>query len=311
MSSRMDRKDQHKKRKSIIKVALLLLITIMLIGLIYKVGQNLITLYNRNQRETAVLRYGVLEDRLEGEGLVLRSEETVQAPANGYFENEVAERDKVRRQDLLGYYINAGNKTAFRAPIAGIFTRQADGLEEVLQNINLQTIGPEVFKYNIQTADPGAEIKTNQVVCKIVNNLIPSQLLLHFPMESRDIYVNKNQTIQLYMDSKLLGDFTVRDYKRDFKDLILIVEAHEFKEDLLYKRLVKVEMVLNSQRGYLVPAKSVVNRDKEKGIYCTKSEEIVFKPIRLLKIKDDIAIVEGLSATDIIIINPSIIKSNQ
>jgi len=311
LSSRMARKDKRRNRKSIIKYALLTLIILMLIGLIYKVGQNLITLYNRNQRETAVLQYGCLEDSLEGEGLVLRNEKTIQATANGRFENLVAEKEKVRRQDLLGYSINAGNKIAIRAAMAGIFTRQVDGLEKVLQNVDVKAIGPEIFDYNIQTADPGVEIKKGQVVCKIVNNLIPSQLLLHFPQESRDIQVSKDQMVQLYVDSKLMGNFTVRDYKRDFEELVMIVEANEFREDLLNKRLVKVKMVLNSQSGYLVPEKCVLNRGKEKGIYCTKSEEIIFKPVKVLKIKDDIAVVEGLNPTDIIIVNPSIIKSNQ
>lgn len=311
MSSRMDRKDKNRKKKSIIKYALLILIITLLIILIYKVGQNLITLYNRSQRETAVLSYECLEDRLKGEGLVLRSEKTIQAPADGYFENVVTEREKVRRNDLLGYSINSGNKIAVRASVSGIFTAQVDGLEEVLHEISLQAAGPEVFKYNVQTPVPGAEIKTGQDVCKIVNNLIPTQLLLHFPQASHDLQLSEEQKVQLYVDSKLLGSFTIRDYKWDSNVLIMLVEGNEFKENLLNKRFVKVEIVLNSQKGYLVPEKSVVNRGKEKGIYCTKSEEIVFKPVKVLKRKDDKALIEGLNPTDIIIVNPGIIKDTK
>lgn len=308
MSGRMARSDKQRKRQSIIKYALFILITAMLLGLIYKVGQNMISLYNKNQRETAVLSYGCLEDRLKGEGLVLRNEAVWQAPANGRLENLVAEREKVRRHDLLGYYINSGNKIAIKASGAGIFSARLDGLEAVLQEISLQTTGLEVFKYKTQTAVPGAEIIKGQGVCKIVNNLIPSQLLLHFSPASRNMQLSKGQKVQLYVDSRQLGNFTIRDYKWDSRDLFILVEGNEFREDLLNKRLVEAEIILDSRSGYLVPEKSVVNRGKEKGIYCTKSEEIVFKPVKVLKQKDDKALIEGLNPTDIIIVNPGIIK---
>lgn len=308
MSSRLERKDKLQKRKQIIKYTIIVLTTIAIIALVYKVGQNLFVLYNENQRETAVLQYGCLEDEFQGDGIVLRSEKTISAPANGRFENTVAENERVRRQDLLGYFISAGNKIPIRTSESGIYTSQVDGLEKALQDIKLQAVGPEIFKYRLQTADPGAEIKKGQNFCKIVNNLMPARLMLRFPLEKGDdLQVKKAQELQLYVDGKGLGTFTVQDYKRDFNSFLMLVKADEFRENLLNKRFVKVKIGLNSQRGYIVPEKSLINRGKEKGIYCTKSEVVVFRPVKVLKIKNDKAVVEGLNPTDIIIVNPGVI----
>ncbi len=308
MSGRIARSVKKRKRESIIKYALFILITVMLLGLIYKVGQNLSSQYYKNQRETAVLSYGSLEDRLIGEGLVLRNETVWKAPFNGHLENVAAEREKVRCHDLLGYYINSGEKMAVRASASGIYTARVDGLEQVLHEINLQTIGTEVFKYKEQTAVPGAEIIKGQGVFKIINNLIPSRLLLHFSPTSRNIQLSKGQKVQLYVDSRPSGDFTILDYNWNSGELLILVEGNEFREDLLNKRLIKVEIILDSRSGYLVPEKSLINRGKEKGIYCTKNEEIVFKPVKVLKLKDDKALIEGLKPTDIIIVNPGVVK---
>lgn len=305
MSVRMKRKDQRRKQTIAVKILIVLIIGFLSTGLIYKVGQNLYTVLSKNRIKTADIKYGSLEDLYQGQGLVLRSEKTIQAPANGRFENYAGEQEKVRRLDLLGYYITISGKTAIRTSASGIFTRRVDGLESALQNVNLQSVGPEVFKYQPLSADPGDEIKAGQPFCKIINNLIPSQLLLCIPLENEKISVEKDQIVQLKVDGEALGDFTVLDCKRDFNSLLILVEADQFREELLNKRCIEVEMAVDANSGYLVPEKSVINRGKEKGIYCIKSEEeIIFKPVKVLKIKNDIAVIEGLNPTDIIIVNP-------
>ncbi len=304
MSSRLDREGREQKKKTLIKYSLLILITLIAIGLLYRVGQNLSTLHNKSRLETVVPAYGCLEDKLQGEGMVLRSETIIMAPAKGRFENVLADKERVPRGVLVGYYISSGKKISMRAPAAGIFTRQVDGLESALQDIKLASVGPEVFKYQALSNDVNQEFNSGQGVYKIVNNHVPSQLLVHFPLEGLKLQIAKQQVVKISVDGKPLGEFIVLAYKKDFKELIMILESNDFQESLLNHRLVKVELILNSGSGYLVPEKSLVKKGKEKGIYCTVGEDILFKAVKVLDLKDDITVVEGLNPTDMVIINP-------
>ncbi|CFX57331.1 Uncharacterized [Syntrophomonas zehnderi OL-4] len=308
MSDRMKRHEREIVKKRLLKCALLILILFLGTGLIYKTGQNISVWYGRKQLDTTVPIYGCLEDKLKGQGLVLRSEITVKAPTVGRFENAVAERDKVARSTLVGYYLNSGRKTALYAPTAGIYTRRVDGLEAALSDIKLASVGPEVFKYQPLLPPNTDEIKAGQGVFKIVNNLIPSLILAHFPVSDPDLTINKQQKVKLLVKDKSLGFFQVADYKRDNDEIFLLLESDDFLEELLDSRLLEVEMVYNSSDGYLVPQKSLVKRGQEKGIYCTKGENIIFKTVKVLDQKDDIAVIEGIEANDIIVVNPAAVK---
>lgn len=310
MSSRMVRQDRDRKMRSFLKYSVLILITFLTIGLIYRVGQNISTLYNRNNLQTSVTRYGCLQQKLKGEGILLLSETIVAAPANGYFENIVAEKEKVARNTQVGYFISMGRRSPMYAPAAGIFTRQVDGLESALKDIKLSSVGPEVFKYKAVLANPAQEMKSGQNVYKIVNNLMPSRLLLRFPLQGKNLSISVHNSADLIIDGKSLGSFKIEDLKQDSQQIFMIAEDDQFVEGLLEHRHVKAEIRINSSYGYLIPEKSLAKKGKERGIYCTKGENIVFKPVKVLDQNDDTAVVEGLEATDLIIINPGVLAHN-
>jgi len=309
LSNRLEREQRDRTKKSILKYALLIFALAATAGLIYLMGKNLLTAYNYQQREAVVAYYGTMEDILHGNGLVLRSETVVAAPVAGYFENMVKDGTKVRFNALLGYYLNRGDKTPMRASVPGLFTRRIDGLEGALQDIRLSTVGPEVFSYRIRYHDPGTEFNAGQGVYKIVNNLQPTRLILQFPQPEQHLKLEKNQIARLSVDRRPLGECTVIDFKKDFQKLVIMIETADFREELLNRRQVNVELTLNSQNGYLVPQKSLFNRGKEKGIYCIKGEETLFRPVHVLAIKGGTALVEGLQANDMVILQPEIKKT--
>lgn len=308
MSHRLEKKQRDRKKKSILKYALLILTMAMVAGLFYGVGQNLLTAYNQQRQETVLAHYGYMEDKLQGNGLVLRSETVVPASASGFFENIVSDGQKVALHTLLGYYLCRGEKTPMRAATTGLFTRQLDGLEEALQDVKLATVGPELFSYRPQHHDPKGEFKAGQSVFKIVNNLQPTRLILQFPLQELNPKIAQNQIVALSIDGQSLGQCTVIDFKKDFKKLVMMVETADFREELLNRRQVEVMLIMNSQSGYLVPEKSLFDRGQEKGIYCTKGEEILFRPVKVLAIKEGTALVEGLQANDMVILKPEKVK---
>jgi putative membrane fusion protein len=308
LSNRLERRKRDHTKKTILKYALMILAIVIIAGIIYLVGKNLLTAYNYKHQETMVARYGNLEERLHGDGLVLRSETVISAPADGYFENMISDGTKVSLNTLLGYYLHNGDKTALRAPVTGLFTRQIDGLEEALQDIKLSTVGPEVFSYKTRHQDPEKEFNDGQGVCKVVNNLQNTRLILQFPLLEHNLHLEKNQTVRISVDGQPLGECTVIDFKKDFQKLVIMIETANFREELLNRRQVNVELTLNSQNGYIIPQKSLTNRGKEKGIYCIKGEEALFRPVHVLDLKGDTALVDGLQENDMVVLHPEKIK---
>ena len=308
MSDRREREERVRARKKALKLAVVIAVIILAGSLVYLTGRNLITAYRYHQRDTVLAQYGAIEEKLQGQGLILRRESVFNAPATGFFENMVSDGGKVRINTLLGYYISGGEKKSLHASSSGLFTRQIDGLEGVLQNVNLSAVGPETFSYRIQHHDPGAEFKTGQGVYKIVDNLEPTRLILQFPEQKANPELKKDQPASLSVDGTMLGECTVIDFKNDFSKLVVMVETADFGEELLNKRQVNAELTLKSPSGYLIPEKSVINRGQEKGIYCVDGEEIIFRAVQVLAVKDGTAVVEGLEPNDMVIIKPDKVK---
>ena len=302
MSKRMARNDRARTRKMILRLVILILVLGLTGSLVYLGGRNLMFAYHKHQRDTVLAQYGTIEQKLQGEGWVIRRETVFQAPAIGFFENMVSDGSKVSINTLLGYYLNRDEKIALRASMSGLFTRQIDGLEEVLGDINLSAAGPETFSYRTQQHDPEAEFKPGQGLYKIVDNLEPTRLLLQFPPPKDDPKLAQGQPASLRVNGRGLGKCTVIDFKNDFDKLVVMVETPDFREDLLNTRKADAELTMKSPYGYLVPEKSLLNNGKEKGIYCIDGEEICFKPVQVLAVRYGIAVVDGLQPNDMVIV---------
>ncbi len=308
MSKRMTRIDHLRSRQMILWMVILIIMIGLAGSLVYLAGRNLIFAYHKHQRDIILAPYGSIEQKLQGEGLVLRREIVFSAPSAGFLENMVSDGSKVSINTLLGYYLHNHKKTTLRAASSGLFTRKIDGLEEVLAETSLPATGPETFRYRPQQHDPQAEFKPGQGLYKIVDNLHPTRLLLQFPTTQDDPQLAKGQLVSLSVNDKGMGECKVIDFKNDYGQLVVMVETPEFREDLLNIRKVGAELIVKSPRGYLVPENSLLVKGQEKGIYCMDGEEIIFKPVQIVVIGNGTAVVEGLQPNDMVIVKPDKIK---
>jgi putative membrane fusion protein len=300
--SRIARKQIQKRA---LKIVLLSCLAVLCLGLIYNLGQNaysVITILNRDIKQA---EYGYIEDKLFGQAVVINKEEVTSAQYPGRFENMVKDKEKTSKGRLLGYYISSRGQTALLAPISGIFIRQTDGLEEVFKDINLQAVTPEVFKYQTRTTAEDKPIQAGQTLYKITNNLEPTRLLFHSPLERVDFNINVNQKVNVILDGKDLGKATIKEMKQDFNEVLMILEFRDFQEELLNQRFVDIELIFDYRAGYLVPEKALVELDGKKGIYCADGENLTFKAIDVIKLKDGKAIVAGLNDKDMMLLNPT------
>ncbi len=305
MISRKSRIERQRVRKSAIKIVLLSCLAIIILGFIYKLGQGAYSTISKLNRDIKIAESGIIEDRVPGEAIVLNQEEIAAAEYAGRFENLVKDQEKISKGRLLGYYISARGQASLHAPISGVFIRRTDGLEEVFREINLQAASPEIFKYQTRVILDDKPIQAGQIIYKIVNNLEPTRLLFHSPLERLDFDIVLNQQANVIVDGKDLGKATVKEMKQDFGEILMILEFGEFKEELLDQRYTRVDLLFDSHTGYLVPEKALVESDGQKGIYCVDREDLTFKPVNVLKSKKGKLVVEGLRSQDMLLLNPA------
>ena len=304
MSRRMARLERRDKKMSVIRVGLLLIVCILALGIIYRFSVNTISTISKLSRDIKVVEYGSMEDKANGKAIVLNKENVVLAQSNGHFENMVKEQEKISKGALLGYFVNAQGQIPIRAQESGTFIRKIDGLEQVFQNIDLQTVTPEIYKYKTTQVKEDQPVIAGQPVFKIVDGLVPTRLLVHFPQNSINFDVKLGQQVKILMGGKELGNAIITNMRQDSGELLLIAEFKGFRDELLQQRFVDVDVVFDSRSGYLIPEKALVESYGKKGIYCSNGEDISFKPVTIVKTKDNICLVEGLKQNDMIVTNP-------
>lgn len=304
MSRRMVRMERRDKRMNVFRVGLFLLLGVLMLGVLYRLGCSAVTVLSRLHQDVKVADLGTMEDKLTGQAIVLYKEDVVMAPASGHFDNMVKDQQKISKDILLGYLVTDLGQMPLRSSESGTFTRQIDGLEDTFKNMDIQSVTPEVFKYKPAQIKPDQPAVAGQPLYKIVDSLVPTKMLLQFPLKEINFEVKPQQQVKILLDGKELGSAVITDMKQDSDDLVLMVKFAGFQDELLSQRFVNVEIIFNSYSGFMVPEKALVENDGKKGIYCLNGEDISFKPVTILKTQDGICLVQGLKQNDMYVTNP-------
>jgi putative membrane fusion protein len=256
--------------------------------------------------EIVVGKYGTIGDEIAVNAVVLNEEITFYAPCEGHFENMVKENDKVRKNELVGNFITASQeKKPMLATTPGIFTTRTDGLEKVFSSFDFETATSEVFHYKLSTGRQLPDHSyTGNPIYKIVNNLRPTRLLIHFPQRGLKTKINPSQRVEIVYNDLKFSNAKIIHEKKISKEIILLVELNDFCPNMIDKRYIDSKCIFNMQSGYLLPQKTIVTKDSTKGIYCVKGQDVNFKPIRVLKSENEMVLVKGLDANDMVIAHP-------
>jgi putative membrane fusion protein len=296
--------ERRTARNRVIKNGLIFIAALICLGVIYKFGVSLQTALIKFNRHVEMATRGTIEDKLTAKAVIINNEEVAYASSPGQFENLVKEKEKVGRQTLLGYYLSSAGKTQIRANKSGIFVRNTDGLEDALSQLDFQSVTPEVFKYKVIDYGRQQNIETGQPIYKLVDSLVPTRLLVHFPEGAADFEIKANHKVKINMAGKEVGTAVISQIKRDFGETLLLLQFNDFREQLLGLRYIEVEVLFDSLEGFMVPEKAVTENQGKKGIYCLNGEDITFKPVQILGQKDHTLVVDGLSVNDMIVTNP-------
>ncbi len=304
MSRRTDRIERRGKRINILKLATVLVAALLLSWVAYRLGISGMEAVTKLGRDVRLVKYGTIEDKLSGPAIILNKEKVILAQQEGHFENMVTDNTKVSKGTLLGHYVNSRGKASLRAAESGIFVRYPDGLEEVFNTIDLAAVTPEVFDYKTTRLAADQSVQPGQPIFKIVDSLVPTRLLVRFPQDEVEFDLTAGQKVQVFLDGQELDNASIMEMKQDFGELIMLLQLNSCPQILINQRYVKVEVVFDSETGFLIPPPALVEKDGEKGVYCIIGEFTRFKPVQIIKTKDDVVIVEGLDKNDFILANP-------
>ncbi|MFZ5631578.1 MAG: HlyD family efflux transporter periplasmic adaptor subunit, partial [Bacillota bacterium] len=171
-----------------------------------------------------------------------------------------------------------------RAPRAGVVTCQVDGLEGVLnpdQVDILEVAGTKLKADETAGRDNGKnKCQKGQPVMKIIDNLSPLAICLQVPDGFPPDRIKKDGGITLAWEN---NEFTGR--IADVRDRggrpEVIIKTFSYPSGLLYKRKVLLALVGGTVSGCLVPTKSLVEREGQRGIYIMNKQQFRWVPVKV------------------------------
>lgn len=305
MSLRRKRETSKQKIKNILRWQIIICGLFLLIFVLYSLYSYTIYRIGKKNTEVVIVRYESVGDQLTAEAAVLNEETTYYAPADGHFENIVKENDKVRKNDLVGYFISSSqqDKQPVLANTPGMFTLKTDGLEKVFQSINFATVTPEVFHYKPSKEQYQEYCYNGYPVYKIVNNLKPTRLLIHFPQKEFKTKFYPGQHLDIVYNDIKISNCEIKNVKRISDEVVLLAELADYP-NIIDRRYIECQLIFNPQNGCLLPQKAIVAKGSKKGVYCVKGQDAFFKTVNILKKQKDMVLVEGLEANDMVIAHP-------
>lgn len=249
--------------------------------------------------------------------VVIRYETLVYASGSGTFKPTVAAGEKVKAGSIIGYMENsANNKTVqnISTNIGGLVFYDLDGWEELLHPDNtLATDWAAVFERLLAESEAAAALDSQldnlgsgRRVARIVDNLSVPYFCFYVEEDISE-YINNNKIRVRFSDMPDTPIITL--YLTDSEEQPqgnYIIAKYSVDEPFFHSyRYGKADIVRETVSGISIPASALFrNQEDIEGVYRQSRKEIAFKEVEVLYNDGEIAIVNGLKATDNVVANP-------
>jgi len=301
---------KEAKKKGVARLMVVLaLVSVGLLGLWFA-WRGLTSKVTNLMVEVQGVRQGYLEDQVKARAVVLREETLVPAPGAGRFENLTREGERVRKGAVLGYfYPEQGEEyQVMRAPVSGVVSYRPDGLEDALAAFQLDEPDMEVFSLQpARKTGISMSYHQGQPLFKVIDNLSPTVLLATFPVHTAGKPVHKGQTLVVRWQGKNLGTATVTGLGRARDRVILRLVLDSFCDDLIYHRVIDVDLVARQYHGVLIPRGAITEKNGCTGVYYLRNETVHFKEVKVVATRGDRAVVEGIKPGDYVVTTPALV----
>ncbi|MCK9217865.1 MAG: hypothetical protein M0P77_08115 [Firmicutes bacterium] len=215
---------------------------------------------------------------------------------NNSFAGKNLEQLKSEKTQLEELYSN--NLDAVYAKTSGIVSYNLDGLEQSLNPINLNKISIEDVKRMIFPDEVGNKIEYQKGV-KIVEDYTWYICCIFDEGQVKDLKEGSRISL-LFKDResqpinakiKSISDPVNKEY-------LIIFEINEFVEDYYNVRLADVTVITCRHEGFMVSRSSIVDNDKQKGVFIIKKGIIKFVPAEIIATEDNKALIKNVESSD-------------
>lgn len=240
------------------------------------------------------LEHDEIRETLAVEGLLIKHEEPVKAPAAGRLRLLVQDGDRLRTGALLAEISGTVDQKVW-SPGAGVFCTHLDNLESVLVPGMIDVLDMSAVEKISGSVPPIAdEVAGGQLIGKVVDNLQP--LLVFIQLDNLDESAarsfKKNTAVTLLgEDRKLAGKIIQAGLGEN--TLSMFVELSRYPENYIHERRVRLDLVTRQMTGWLVPEESIVFKEGKPGLYVVSKQAIRWMPVAVHDRLQGMAAVSG------------------
>lgn len=254
--------------------------------------------------ETGVLSSGELKKTYPAEGILVRDETVVSSPADGELVMRVKPGERVRAGESIAEVKTAGEGKAawsalVRSPRTGIVSLSVDGLEGMLnpgREDILEAVRLDEVKAKERVIREGRSLKCSkgQPVIKVIDNLSPLLICLTIPGGLSGDALKKGGIITLFWENtEFTGRIKNEPAGNNAAGRMLVVQASNYPAGLLHIRKDTFNLEAGEVTGYIVPQKSLVDKDGLQGIYIMIKQQVKWVPVKVEGIVGGSAAVTG------------------
>ncbi len=268
----------------------------------------------------------VLEDVTKAEFLVIRNEIALAAPFTGRLEMVRPEGERVARGTVICYLVSEDGtslektkRQEFTAPLAGVVSYYIDGYE----NIYNSQIWPQLDIHQLADLEKRLEAvnsgdaKEKKVITggsffvKVIDNLSPGYLYLEMVSQlERESKIGDSIEIRLEKLDNLLIRGSITSVVKNGDKLQLLIRIPNLPET--YKlRKVQGQIIKKKYRGTVLAEYCLVEKEGNYGVFVYAQGKVQWKGVTVTGRLNKQVVVDGLSAADLVITTPQLVKEGQ
>ncbi|HOV78462.1 MAG TPA: HlyD family efflux transporter periplasmic adaptor subunit [Bacillota bacterium] len=221
------------------------------------------------------------------EGILIKKEKVVNSPVSGRLHRLAADGERLETGaeavHVLPLEQGAGEEIIeLYTPCAGIFCTHTDGLESVLDPVNLDTLEPAGFeKTGDRPVPEGGRIEKGKPAFKIIDNL--SQVYFFARISKAKFpsgFADKPGWIEASWENLpfLMKPVKITD-RGEMWEGVFLLSGHP--EKMVHLRKVSFSAITGKLSGFVVPGKALVYRDGEPGIFLVYKMKAQWVPVRI------------------------------
>lgn len=268
------------------------------------------------------VRHGVIQNTVEGSGILVRSEKVVSAPRTGILKVIIPEGERVRVGEVVAHVIvvsldSKTGETLFNviAPVSGIVSYHLDGLENIYSAKNIAEL--DLAKVETMTGEssqvlPGTQVEEGRPLLKIVNNLDPMYLIA----SASDLAISEKDIKKSFLISLNSG-------KKDEVKAVLVeqnfrgkpgrflLSIANYDNRLAVPRNIDFTIVTERFEGYVLPTGAIVTKEDKDGIFTVYKERIKWKEVNVVGKSEGKIVISGVTPDIKVILNPEYVKEGR